>query len=69
MNVLYYGSRLTLKLWKSVYLGKFCQRPWINYAVIKLIRERTAAFRRAKKSGKASDEAKYRKLRNKVVYK
>ena len=48
-------------------LPKKRRLPWINYAVIKLIRKRNAAFRRAKKSGKASDQAKYRKLRNNVV--
>ena len=48
-------------------LPKNRRLPWITYALIKLIRNRNAAFRRAKKSGKASDEAKYRKLRNKFV--
>ena len=48
-------------------LPKNRRMPCINYAAIKLIRKRNAAFRRAKKSGKASHEAKYRKLQNKVV--
>ena len=48
-------------------LSKNRKLPWINNSVIKLIRKQNAAFRKANKSGKASDEAKFCKLRNKVV--
>ena len=40
-------------------LSKDRKLPWINYLVIKLIRKQNAAFRKANKSAKASDEAKF----------
>ena len=48
-------------------LSKNRKLPWINYSVIKLIRKQNAAFKKANKFGKASNEAKFCKLRNKVV--
>lgn len=48
-------------------LAKNRRLPWIKNAVLKLISKRNVAFRKAKKSGKPSDVARYSKLRNKVV--
>ena len=68
-----------VKLWQETFmaimhkcvptktLGKRRNPPWLTGSIVRHIRKRNLLFQKAKRGNRASDHAKYRQMRNKII--